>query len=124
MTTTEGHEKCIFETLHNEMQCILSVKESNFNEKKNQNFHICLRSGPTGLTLTSSLMKGKEGKYLVRRGEEKMKEEKKIRERKGGKYLEEDDIFFFAEEKENRKGYGFFSGGEEKLQMKRRKVLD
>ena len=69
-----------------------------------QNFHICLRSGPTGLTLTSSLMKGKEGRYLVRRGEEKMKEEKKNGERKGGKYLEEDD---------NRKGYGFFSGGEE-----------
>ena len=52
-----------------------------------------------------------------------MKEEKKNGEGKGGKYLEEDDIFFFAEEKENRKGYGFFSGGEEKLQMKRRKVL-
>ena len=27
-----------------------NVKESNFNEKKDQYFHICLRSGPTGLT--------------------------------------------------------------------------
>ena len=30
----DHHEKCIFETLHNEMKCVLSVKESNFNEKK------------------------------------------------------------------------------------------
>ena len=29
----EGHEKCIFETLDNEIECVLSVKESNFNEK-------------------------------------------------------------------------------------------
>ena len=28
----KGHEKCIFETLHNEIKCVLSVKESNFNE--------------------------------------------------------------------------------------------
>ena len=40
----KGHEKCIFETPHNEIKCVLSVKESNFNEKKDQNFHICLRS--------------------------------------------------------------------------------
>ena len=32
----KGHEKRIFETLHNEIKCVLSVKESNF---KNQNFH-------------------------------------------------------------------------------------
>ena len=46
----KGHVKCIFETLHNEINCVLSVKESNFNEKNNQNFHICLRSGPRWLT--------------------------------------------------------------------------
>ena len=44
------HEKCIFETLHNETKCVLSVKESNFNEKKDQNFHICLELGPRWLT--------------------------------------------------------------------------
>ena len=26
--------KCISETPHNEIKCVLSVKESNFNEKK------------------------------------------------------------------------------------------
>ena len=46
----KGNEKCIFETLYNEIKCVLSVKESNLNKKKDQNFHICLRSGPTGLT--------------------------------------------------------------------------
>ena len=30
----KGHEKCIFETLQIEMKCVLSVKDSNFNEKK------------------------------------------------------------------------------------------
>ena len=45
----QGRENCIFETLYNEKRCVLSVKESNINEK-NQNFHICLRSGPRGLT--------------------------------------------------------------------------
>ena len=29
----KGHEKCIFETLQNEIKCVLSVKESNFNKK-------------------------------------------------------------------------------------------
>ena len=47
------HEKCIFETLHNETKCVLSVKESNFNEKKDQNFHICLWSGLRWLTSPS-----------------------------------------------------------------------
>ena len=28
------HEKCIFETSFNEIKCVMSVKESNFNEKK------------------------------------------------------------------------------------------
>ena len=32
LATTKGHEKCIFETLHNEIKFVLSVKESNFNE--------------------------------------------------------------------------------------------
>ena len=27
------HEKCIFETSFNEIKCVMSVKESNFNEK-------------------------------------------------------------------------------------------
>ena len=31
-------------------KCVLSVKESNFNEKKDQNFHIWLRLGPRWLT--------------------------------------------------------------------------
>ena len=34
----KGHEKCIFETLHNEIRCVLSVKESNFNEKNGSKF--------------------------------------------------------------------------------------
>ena len=42
----QGRENCIFETLYNEKRCVLSVKESNINEK-NQNFHICFRSGPS-----------------------------------------------------------------------------
>ena len=29
----KGHEKRIFETLQNEIKCVLSVKESNVNEK-------------------------------------------------------------------------------------------
>ena len=36
----------LFETLHDEIKCVLSVKESNFNELNNPNFHICLRSTP------------------------------------------------------------------------------
>ena len=38
-------EKCIFETPHNEIKCISSIKESNFNEKMD-----CLWSGLRGLT--------------------------------------------------------------------------
>ena len=48
----KGHEKCIFETPHNECQRIkfqMNVKESNFNEKKDHNFHISLLSGPRWL---------------------------------------------------------------------------
>ena len=47
-----------FETPNNEMKCVLGIKESNFNGEMGQNFHICLRSGPRGLTpppLTISL---------------------------------------------------------------------
>ena len=40
MTTTKGHEKCIFETLHNEIKCVLSVKESNFNKKRSKFSHL------------------------------------------------------------------------------------
>ena len=29
----KGHEKCIFETPHNEIEYVLSIKESNFNAK-------------------------------------------------------------------------------------------
>ena len=30
----KGHEKCILETPHNELKCILASKESKFNEKR------------------------------------------------------------------------------------------
>ena len=43
----KGHEKCIFETLHNEIKCVLSMI-IKFQWKKDQNFHICLQSGPKG----------------------------------------------------------------------------
>ena len=39
----QGHEKCIFETLHNEIKCVLSVKESNFNEKKSTKEKLTVR---------------------------------------------------------------------------------
>ena len=42
----KGREKCIFETLQNDLKRVLSIKESNFNGKMGQNLHICLRSGP------------------------------------------------------------------------------
>ena len=42
----KGHEKCIFETPHNEIKCVLSIKELNFNDKRIKIF----TSGPTGLT--------------------------------------------------------------------------
>ena len=34
------HEKCIFENPHNEIKCVLNVKESNFNEKKSTHSHL------------------------------------------------------------------------------------
>ena len=47
-----------FETPHNEIKCVLGIKESKFNGKIGQNYYICLRSGPRWLTpppLTVSL---------------------------------------------------------------------
>ena len=44
--------------VHNEIKCVLSIKELNFNGKMGQNFLIYLRSGPRKLTpspLTVSL---------------------------------------------------------------------
>ena len=48
LTTTKGHEKCIFETLHNEIKRVLSVKESNFNEKKIKIFTFAYGQGRGG----------------------------------------------------------------------------
>ena len=39
------NHKCIFETLHTEIKCVLSVKESNFNEKKRSKFSHLLTVG-------------------------------------------------------------------------------
>ena len=36
----QGRENCIFETLYNEKRCVLSVKESNINEKKSKFSHL------------------------------------------------------------------------------------
>ena len=55
--TQIGDEKYIlrpFRMRWNVFSVSISI-ESNFSEKKDQNFHICLRSGPTGLTLPPSL---------------------------------------------------------------------
>ena len=47
-------KNAIFETPHNEIKCVLSIKESNFENKKlGQNFHICLGQGcPPPLTVS------------------------------------------------------------------------
>ena len=37
------HEKCIFETLRNEMKYVLIIKESNFNEITRKSTHRCAR---------------------------------------------------------------------------------
>ena len=42
----EDMKNCIFEIPHGDIKCVLSIKGSNFNEKKDQHFHIYLRSGP------------------------------------------------------------------------------
>ena len=39
----QGHEQCIFETLHNEIK--FGVSKNQISMKKDQNLHICLRSG-------------------------------------------------------------------------------
>ena len=44
----KGHEKCIFETPYNEIKCVLSVKESNFNEKKIKIFTFAYGQGRGG----------------------------------------------------------------------------
>ena len=51
----EGHEKCIFETPHKEIKCVLSNKESNFNGKMGQNFHGRAEGTDTPPPLTISL---------------------------------------------------------------------
>ena len=45
----KGYERCIFETLHNEIKCVW-VSKYQISMKKDQNFRICLRSGPRWLT--------------------------------------------------------------------------
>ena len=45
------NERCIFETLHSEIKCVLSIKQANLNEKVGQNFHLCLWPGPRELAL-------------------------------------------------------------------------
>ena len=32
----QPHDKCIFEIPHNDVKCVLSMKESNFNEKQDK----------------------------------------------------------------------------------------
>ena len=49
-------EKCTFETPHNELNCILGIKDSNFNTKMGQNFNIRLRSGLRGLISQGSIL--------------------------------------------------------------------
>ena len=45
-------KKGIFETPPNEIKCFMSIKESNFSNKKmGQNNHICLRLGLRGLKI-------------------------------------------------------------------------
>ena len=38
----KGHEKCIFETLHNELKCFLSIKELIFNENGSKCSHLLM----------------------------------------------------------------------------------
>ena len=41
MGRRNGREKSIFCTPHNEIKCVLSIKESNINGTMGQSFHIC-----------------------------------------------------------------------------------
>ena len=52
----EKHKKCLFELPHNEIKCVLSIKELNFNEKMGQNFHICSQAEPRGLTTSLTVI--------------------------------------------------------------------
>ena len=45
----KGREKCIFETLHNEINVFWVSKNQILMEKMGHNFHICLRLGLRGL---------------------------------------------------------------------------
>ena len=45
----KGNEKCIFETLYNEIKCVLSINESNFKEKWNKLGEICDLQAKLGL---------------------------------------------------------------------------
>ena len=38
----DNHKKCIFETLPNEIKCVLRIKESNFDDKIDQFLHLLL----------------------------------------------------------------------------------
>ena len=56
----KGHEKCIFEALHNQIKCFLSIKESNFNGKNGSIFSLLLTAkaeaeGADPAPLTASL---------------------------------------------------------------------
>ena len=57
----KGHEKRISETPYNEIKCVLSVKESNSNEKKRSKFSYLLTPPPP---LTASLTV-KQGPLLL-----------------------------------------------------------
>ena len=49
LTTTKRAWKCIFDTLNNEIKCVLSVKESNFKEKRIKIFIFAYGQGRVGL---------------------------------------------------------------------------
>ena len=42
----KGHEKSIFETLHNDIKCVLGIKESKFNGKNRSTFSHLLSVRP------------------------------------------------------------------------------
>ena len=46
MGRRNGQDKSIFGTPHNELKCVLSIKESKFNEKNGLKFSHLLRVGP------------------------------------------------------------------------------
>ena len=52
----KGHEKCIFETPHNEIKCVLSIKELNFNDKRIKIFTSGLTPPPLTISLAEKYM--------------------------------------------------------------------